>query len=218
MKNGFVGKTISIGVLATLAAIAIGFAGISAAAAQTLYTVTDLGEVPGHYTGCFAIQLNDRADVVGTCSSEASGRTARTEAVVWRNGTLNGLGVLTGGHSSEAHAINSLGVTTGTGDTGDGRPQGWVTTTTAGVLLNIFPNSGNTRPLFIGDSGWIGGYYIKSAARVSKAPSGRPMRKTRSSTAPRTCPSCRVSTPSSRLRFPKPSINPGRLPVGRPMT
>jgi hypothetical protein len=49
-KNGFVGKTISIGVLATLAAIAIGLAGISAAAAQALYTVTDLGEVPGATT------------------------------------------------------------------------------------------------------------------------------------------------------------------------
>jgi uncharacterized membrane protein len=153
-----------------LAAIVIGLAGISAATAQTLYyRVTDLGEAPGQYTGCFAIQLNDRADVVGTCSSAASGRTARTEAVVWRNGTLSGLGVLTGGTSSEARAINSLGAITGISDTGDGRPQGWVTTATAGALLNIFPNSGNTRTQFIGNTGWIGGYYIKGGTAFKPA-------------------------------------------------
>ena len=144
-----------------LAAIAIGVAGISAASAQALYPVTDLGVLPG-YAACVPYRMNDRGDVVGYCAP-AGANYFNTTAFVWRNGAMSAVGKLTGGNYSLGVAINSLGVITGDGDTGDFRPQSWVTTTTPGVLLNIFPNNGgNTRALFIGDNGMIGGYYTKS--------------------------------------------------------
>jgi uncharacterized membrane protein len=68
---------------------------------------------------------------------------------------------LKGGNSSAAYAINYAGVTVGDGDTGNSRPQSWVST--ASGLVNIFPNNGgNTHALFIGDNGYIGGFYTKS--------------------------------------------------------
>lgn len=154
-----IGETIGVGGASqALAAIVIGLAGISAASAQALYAVTDLGVAPG-YESCYPYRLNDHGDVVGSCASAASAQ----EAVVWRNGTMSALGKLTGGNYSYATAINSLGVIAGDGDTGNIRPQAWVTTTSPGVLLNIFPNNGgNTHTLFIGDDGVIGGYYTKS--------------------------------------------------------
>jgi uncharacterized membrane protein len=141
-----------------LAAIVLGLAGISAASAQALYSVTELAPAPG-YSGCQPSRMNDLGDVVGSCTSPTSGQ----EAVVWRNGVMSDVGRLTGGTFSYASAINSLGTITGDGDTGNGRPQSWVTTGVPGVLQNIFPNSGgNTHTLFIGDNGMIGGYYTKS--------------------------------------------------------
>jgi uncharacterized membrane protein len=81
--------------------------------------------------------------------------------VVWRNGTVSAVGKLTGGQYSMATAINSSGRIVGDGDTGNIRPQSWVTA--ASGLVNIFPNNGgNTHAVFIGDNGVIGGYYTKS--------------------------------------------------------
>ena len=154
MKNRFIRR---IGRASqTLAAIVIGLAGISVASAQALYTATDIGPAPSGYS-CAPIDLNDHGDVVGNCALIANTTTVPVQAAVWRNGTASLLGLLNGAETF-ATAINNLGVVTGTGGI---LPQGWVTTTTPGVLLNIFPNSLNTRTLFIGDKGWIGGNYIK---------------------------------------------------------
>lgn len=144
------------GAAQALAAIVIGLAGISAASAQALYSATDIGPAPSGYS-CMPTNLNDHGDVVGDCALIADTTTVPNQAAVWRNGTASLLGLLNGVESF-ATAINNLGAVTGTGGT---LPQGWVTTATPGVLQNIFPNSLNTRTLFIGDTGWIGGYYIK---------------------------------------------------------
>jgi probable HAF family extracellular repeat protein len=161
-KALFRGSAIRIGRASqALAAIVIGLAGISAASAQPLYSVTDLGVLPGS-ASCVPYRMNDRGDVVGYCAPAGANYNNLT-AFVWRNGAMSDVGKLTGGHYSLGMAINSLGVITGDGDTGNLRPQSWVTTTTPGVLLNIFPNNGgNTHTLFIADNGMIGGYYTKS--------------------------------------------------------
>jgi uncharacterized membrane protein len=128
---------------------------IASVLAQPYYAVTDLGVLPGCDTSV-AVGINDRGDVAGYC---INGRD--TVAVAWRNGQLIKLGKLAGGNSATASYINALGVVVGDGDTGNFRPQSWVTT--ASGLYNFFPNNGgNTHALFIGDSGFIGGYYTKS--------------------------------------------------------
>lgn len=117
------------------------------AAAQPIYSIA---AVAGG--NCGASSINDRSYIAGSCDGTA---------VVWKGGVATSLGRLTGGTFSEAHYVNSFGVAAGDGDTGNGRPQSWVSTPTG--LLNIFPNNGgNTHALFIGDNGYIGGFYTKS--------------------------------------------------------
>ena len=126
--------------------VALASAALSAAAAPS-YTITQLAGA-----NCGADSINDNSDVAGSCGGTA---------VVWHNGVATSLGRLTGGTFSEAHYVNASGVATGDGDTGNGRPQSWVSTPTG--LLNIFPNNGgNTHALFIGDNGFVGGFYTKS--------------------------------------------------------
>jgi uncharacterized membrane protein len=135
-----------------LASLAI----ITSAAAQPSYTVTDLGTMPG---GDFSIAngLNDRGDVAGQWGAPNSDITG----FVRFNGVMTSTGRLPKGLYSYATAINMAGVAVGDGDTGNGRPQSWVTSPLG--LINIFPNNGgNTHAVFIGNNGMIGGYYTKS--------------------------------------------------------
>jgi uncharacterized membrane protein len=139
-----------------LAAGAIAIALAASATAQPRYTLTDIGNLPGTDSGV-ANCINDRGDVAGNCNS-ASGDEV---AVVWRLGVPASLGKLPRGTFSYATAINSSGVFVGDGDTGDGRPQSWVTTPSG--LYNFFPNSGgNTHAIGINDAGVICGYYTRS--------------------------------------------------------
>ena len=140
--------------LASLACIALAVS----AFAQPRYTVTDLGVLPG-YSLSVATSINDRGDIAGYCAT--SGDFSTTDAVIWRNGALINLGKLPSGIYSTATSINSSGVVVGDGDTGNYRPQSWVSTPSG--LYNFFPNNGgNTHAVFISDSGMIGGYYTKS--------------------------------------------------------
>ena len=135
-----------LGPLASTLACAL-FAVASPALAQPSYTIAELA--PGN---CVATSINDRSWVAGTCDSTA---------VVWKDAVAATLGRFAGGTYSEASYINASGVAVGDGDTGNGRPQSWMTTPSG--LYNIFPNNGgNTHALFIGDNGFIGGYYTKS--------------------------------------------------------
>lgn len=131
---------------------------VSSSRAQTTYTVTDLGTLPGA-TSSYAQGLNDFGDVVGSCSNAASG--ANPIGFRWSGGVMTSTGLLPKGNYSYANAINGAGVVVGGGDTGNFRPQAWVQT--HGGLYNFFPNNGgNTHAVSISDSGAICGYYTKS--------------------------------------------------------
>ncbi len=131
----------------SLASLTLAFA----ACAQPRYAVIDLGVLPAH-AGSAAVGLNDSSDVAGYSGADA---------FVWHAGRMNNLGRLPGGTFSMATSINARGVTVGDGDTGNGRPQSWVTTPTG--LYNFFPNNGgNTHAVRINESGAICGYYTKS--------------------------------------------------------
>lgn len=123
--------------------------------AQTSYTATDLGVLPGH-VGSFALGLNDAGVVVGYSYSATT-----TLGFVWRDGVLTSTGLLPSGIYSTAQAVNQWGVVVGEGDTGNLRPQAWVSTATG--LYNFFPNNGgNTHVVGISGAGVICGYYTKS--------------------------------------------------------
>ncbi|MDD2239633.1 MAG: lamin tail domain-containing protein [Kiritimatiellae bacterium] len=77
---------------------------------NTEYQVIDLGTLGG--TNVAATGINDAGQVVGW--SQIS--TGHTQAFVWANGTLTGLGFLPGGTSSVATAINNHGEIVGTAD------------------------------------------------------------------------------------------------------
>lgn len=74
------------------------------------YEVIDLGTLGGVRSEAFG--LNDRSQVVGA-AQDADGRT---QAFLWQNGTMTGLGFLPGGTSSVAQAINNQGKITGYAD------------------------------------------------------------------------------------------------------
>lgn len=129
----------------------------TAASAQPVYTVKDLGVLPGS-GGSVAVNVNDRGYVAG---SALSGPNFRETGVVWRDGGLFSTGLLPKGNYTSATAVNAKGVAVGDGDTGNFRPQSWVTTPNG--LLNFFPNNGgNTHAIGINDAGAICGYYTKS--------------------------------------------------------
>src|SRR5258707_1181233 len=96
---------------------------LGSAYAQPRYAVTDLGVLPGCDTSV-AVGVNDRGDIAGYCQNGGN-----QVAVIWRNGQLVNLGKLAGGTYAMAASINSQGVAVGDGDTGDGRPRIWVSTT-----------------------------------------------------------------------------------------
>ena len=144
-----------------LTAMLLGLCGISAASAQTQYTVTELAVLPGQVS-CVAEQLNNLGDVVGYCAP--ADEFFNQIGVVWRNGTVSSVGKLSKGNYSVATAINSQGTIAGDGDKGDFSPRSWVTQED-GSLLNFFRNNGgNTHALFMGDNGFIGGYYTGSTS------------------------------------------------------
>lgn len=130
---------------------------VDSAAAQTPYTLTDLGTLPG-CTASYPNNLNDKGDVVGYCVGLGANSQ---QGFVWRNGALAASGKLKDGTYSETRAINAQGVAVGIGDSKSAAMLGWVTT--SGGLYNFFSNNGGyTLPTFIGDNGYIGGRYTSS--------------------------------------------------------
>ena len=91
----------------------------TAAAATPVYSVVDLGTLPGNYS--LARGLNESGTVVGQSLPQFSGPS---HAVVFSNGGLQDLGTL-GGTTSFAFSINDAGTITGsakiTGDTAQGK-------------------------------------------------------------------------------------------------
>jgi hypothetical protein len=143
----------------------------AAATAQPRYAVTELPLLPGS-AQCTATGLNDMAEVVGHCGPAVE--NWNQTAVVWRQGTVISLGKWRNGTYSQGTVINNFGHLAGHADTGNMRPQGWVTLAN-GQWVNFFSNSsGNTYPLFVGDNGWVGGYYIAGSRGVWTAAIWRP--------------------------------------------
>lgn len=142
---------------ATILAAAAAALAVMPATAQS-YRVTELGTAPG-YDVFVATSFNANGVIAGYASSSNS--SYGQQACVWENGQLRFLGKLAGGNYSYANAINSLGVVVGDGDTGNFRPQSWVTNSAG--LYNFFSNNGgNTYFIGINDSGAICSYYTTS--------------------------------------------------------
>lgn len=127
------------------------------AAAQTTYTVTTIGLLPGCVAGA-ANNLNDQGVVVGQCWTQ---NLSQSTGFVWKNGVLTSTGKLPKGTYSQATAVNTAGTVAGEGDSGSAAMLGWVRSN--GSLLNFFSNNGGlTRVLHIADNGTIGGRYTSS--------------------------------------------------------
>lgn len=145
--------------------------GAAAASAQPRYALTELPLLPGS-AQCTAIGVNDLAEVVGHCAP--ANENWNQTAVVWRQGGVSSLGKWRNGTYSQGTVINNFGRLAGHADTGNLRPQGWVTLA-SGQWVNFFPNSsGNTYPVFIGDTGWVGGQYVEGSRGVWTAAIWRP--------------------------------------------
>lgn len=88
-------------------AVVTGLLALSAARAESEYFATDLGTLGGARSE--VLGLNDRGQAVGW-SLDADGRT---QAFLWQNGAMAGLGFFPGGTSSVALAVNNNGDATG---------------------------------------------------------------------------------------------------------
>ena len=91
-----------LGLLALLA-VAVGWAAQARAPEPTLYTVTDLGTLPGG-SASYAFDMNDAGVVAG--SSTLSPDNANQHAVLWYGGRVTDLGTL-GGPNSAAGGPNA---------------------------------------------------------------------------------------------------------------
>lgn len=150
---------------------AFGLACSAAALGQVRYAVTELPLLPGS-AQCGAVGVNDLSEVIGHCAPAKE--DWNQTAVVWRQGQVISLGKWPNGTYSQGTVINSFGHMAGHADEGNLRPQGWVTRGN-GQWVNFFPNSsGNTYPVFVGDTGWVGGLFIKGSRGVWTAAIWRP--------------------------------------------
>jgi len=136
----------------------VGAASLAPVAAQSAYTVTEIGVLPGHTNG-YAISINDAGQVAGYSEPTIPNMTQR--GWIFKAGALTALGTLPkrGQHSTATFIHPTTGVVVGDGDTGDFRPQGMVRI--GANLYNVFPNNGgNTHLLRVDTAGRIYGYFI----------------------------------------------------------
>jgi probable HAF family extracellular repeat protein len=144
--------------LQRLACTLAGLALITSAAAQTTYTITDLGTLPGadHVS---AYGLNDQGDVVGW-----SGSATLTTGFIWNGGVMRSIGSLPGGNpGSLLFAINGLGQAAGVANPGNFKGslqyQGILFRNNA--MQTIDTGAQSLFAHFISDAGVIVGDYTK---------------------------------------------------------
>jgi probable HAF family extracellular repeat protein len=89
--------------------------------------LTDLGTLPHHQSGSWALAINNRGQIVGAARWESGGNLEEHRPFLWQNGKLTDLGTLTarpgelqtGTGLNSAVAINERGQVTGTCETVD---------------------------------------------------------------------------------------------------
>ncbi len=86
--------------------------------AESLYTVTDLGTLPGFTCSSHAYGINNAGQVVGTAQTSSGA----SEAFLYSssNSSMTGLGTLSGNGSSYAYGINNSGQIVGSSGASDG--------------------------------------------------------------------------------------------------
>jgi probable HAF family extracellular repeat protein len=104
-------------ILAAIALAILCFATVRPAAAQTTYTVTDLGTLGGTFSWAFGVSPQGWASGFSTLPGDTT-----THAFRWRNGTMTDLGTL-GGTLSAAYGVNVwtrvVGISTNADETED---------------------------------------------------------------------------------------------------
>jgi probable HAF family extracellular repeat protein len=137
---------------------------ISSAAAQSTYTITDLGTFPGA-DSAFAYGLNDQGDVVGW-----SGSSSLTTGFIWSGGAMRNVGSLPGGNpGSLLFAINGLGQAVGVANPGtfSGSQQYQGILFRNNTMLTIDSGAQSLFAHFISDKGVIVGDYNKGGGGSS---------------------------------------------------
>jgi len=124
-------------------------------------TITDLGTLPGdpglRLTSA-AAAVNDAGQVVGTSDIYINGAYYR-HAVLWQQGSIIDLGVLTPNGNSGATDINSAGQVTGWADTGTGVYHAFLWQNGQMTDLGALGTAANSSyPVGINDLGQVAGY------------------------------------------------------------
>ena len=105
-------------VIVLAALVGLGLVAAGRVAAQTMYTVTDLGTLGGAQSS--ALGVSDAAHVVGWSETgETVGPNPIVHAFLWEDGVLTDLGT-PGGSESVARAVNSAGQVVGWAQTPGG--------------------------------------------------------------------------------------------------
>jgi probable HAF family extracellular repeat protein len=140
---------ISLGVLCFL------LPGARSDSAQALYSLTDLGVLPGGSDYSWASGINASGQVAGFCSAATGYRP-----FLWTNGSgLQDLGDLPGGENSgEAYGINASGQVVGTCDTPTGyRAFLWTSGSGMQGLGELPGGNGNSQAIGINAGGQVVG-------------------------------------------------------------
>lgn len=125
---------------------------LAAARAEPLYTVTDLGDLPGGSDESWAYGINNVGQVVGWSFTETG-----TRAFLWENGVMTPLAGTDPLRPSRAYSINDAGVIAGSvGEWGSGQAAMWE----AGALTPLpnLPGQVNGGSFAINAAGQIAGY------------------------------------------------------------
>ncbi len=145
------GALIRLGLLLGLVSVVVVGVGALPATAQAapIYTVTYLGTLGGD---CFALDINLRGQIVGTCRAGADPE----QAFLYSGGAMTGLGTL-GGSYSFAYAINQVGDVVGDAETGDGLQHAYLWS--GGVMTDLDPfRGGASQANGINTSGQVVGW------------------------------------------------------------
>lgn len=134
-----------------LGVLGLAFSGIQSASAIVLYTVTDLGALPGGSATC-GRSINDSGQVVGE-----TGLSPAWRAFLYTNGAMANLGTLPGHIGSGAFGINASGQVVGQFWSGSGSTRAFLYSGGAMIDLGSLPGDGRSDARGINASGQVVG-------------------------------------------------------------